>query len=255
MAEFHRRQSKNPSFSLRAFARQLDVDASELSKLLRSQRVAGTRLVSRLGKRLGWSDAEIDTVRSYQSRVAPTAGETLREPGFSVAKKLDEELFAALSSWHYFAILSLLKTDDFRPRADWIAKRLGLGRGEVAIAVKRMKRLGLIEISPAGEWIDGTKGTTTSLGDPLKTTDARRQLQRSYVEKSREALDKVIIEKRSHSTMTMAVDSRQLNAAREVITIFRRDLSRLLSGGKRKDAVYCLNIGLFPLTDTTEAKS
>ena len=115
MAEFHRRQSKNPSFSLRAFARQLDVDASELSKLLRSQRVAGTRLVSRLGKRLGWSDAEIDTVRSYQSRVAPTAGETLREPGFSVAKQLDEELFAALSSWHYFAILSLLKDGRLPP--------------------------------------------------------------------------------------------------------------------------------------------
>ena len=65
----------------------------------------------------------------------------------------------------------------------------------------------------------------------------------------------MIIEKRSHTTMTMAVDSRQLNAAREVITIFRRDLSRLLTGGKRRDAVYCLNIGLFPLTDTTEAKS
>lgn len=147
-----------------------------------------------------------------------------------------------------------MKTEDFRPRVPWIARRLGLGQSEVAIALKRMKRLGLLLVSPTGEWTDGTQGKTTSLGDPLKTTDARRQLQRSYVEKSKEALDKVEVGMRSHTTMTMAVDSSQLDAARECITIFRRDLSRLMTGGKRRDAVYCLNIGLFPLTLSSETK-
>ncbi len=247
-AEFQRRQNKNPAFSLRAFARQLEMDASELSKILRSQRVAGSRLVKRVGGKLGWSDAEIETVRFYQARMAPLSGQAFPEPGYTVATRLEEDLFAALSHWHYFAILSLLTTDDFKPDVEWIARRLGLGRSEVSIAVNRLTRLGLLLITPAGEWRDGTSGKTTSLGDPLKSTEARRELQASYLDKSKAALKEIPIEKRTHSTMTMTVDSSQLDAARELITIFRRDLSRLLSGGKKRDSVYSLNIGLFPLT-------
>ncbi len=245
-AEFRRRQKKNPAFSLRAFARQLDLDASELSKILRSQRGVGPRLVTRVGKRLGWSEAEIDTVRAYQARSHPTTAEgQIPEP---TARLLGEEFFVALSHWHYFAILSLLNTEDFSPKVDWVAKRLGLRRSEVTIAVNRMKRLGLLIVTQEGRWLDGSSGRTTSLGDPLKSSEARRELQKSYLDKSKEAIDRVPMEMRSHSSMTMAVDSAQLTAAREMMTIFRRDLSRLLSRGKRRDAVYCLNLGLFPLT-------
>jgi uncharacterized protein (TIGR02147 family) len=251
-AEYRRRQHRNPAFSLRAFARQLDLDASELSKILKCRRAVGARLVSRVGRKLGWSEAEIDTVRSYQARVSPSPD--AQNPGYPApgefsAKKLSEEYFEALSHWQYFAILSLLNTEDFSPSVVWIARRLGLTRNEVTIAVNRMKRLGLLVVDEAGEWRDGTEGRSTSFGDPLKSSAARRQLQKSYLAKSTEALERVDIARRSHSTMTMAADSRQLEAARELITIFRRDLSRLLSRGKRRDAVYCLNIGLFPLTN------
>jgi uncharacterized protein (TIGR02147 family) len=86
------------------------------------------------------------------------------------------------------------------------------------------------------------------LGDPRRTSHALRELQKSYLEKSQYALANVPIDRRSHSSITVAADSAKIDAARRMITDFRRALARFLDDGGHKDTVYTLSIGLFPLT-------
>ncbi len=56
---------------------------------------------------------------------------------------------------------------------------------------------------------------------------------------------------RDVSGMTMAVSKERLAEARKMIRDFRRRISGYMEGGKR-NAVYRLNIQLFPLTQEKE---
>jgi len=233
--EWRVRQKKNPSYSQRAFARSLNLDPSDLNKMMKGTRLPGRKVAGAIGQKLGWPAAETEICLRYHAESVPD-----RNP-------LSEELFEALSSWKYFAILTLTATKGFESNANYVAKRLGLPLAEVEVAVLRLKRLGLLVVEADGSWRDVSAGATTSLGDPLMTTSSRRTLQKSYVEQSLKAVDHVAIDRRNHTTVLMKADPKRLAMARDMITVFRRDLANFLSQGEGTE-VYCLNLGLFPLT-------
>ncbi len=232
--EWRVRQKKNPSFSQRAFARSLNLDPSDLNKMMKGTRLPGRKVAGAIGHRLGWPVAETEICLRYHSD--PTSDRSL----------FSEELSEALSSWKYFAILSLTATKGFEPSAAYIARKLSLPVAETESALLCLKRLGLLVVDVDGNWRDASAGTTISLGDPLKTTSARRTLQRSYAEQSLKAIDAVAIDRRNHISVTIPADPKRLAMARDMITVFRRDLTKFLSQGEGTE-VYCLNIGLFPL--------
>ena len=60
-------------------------------------------------------------------------------------------------------------------------------------------------------------------------------------------LDQVPVEKRDLSFITLAIDTKKLPKAKEMVRTFRRRLANYLSQGKRTQ-VYTINIQLFPLT-------
>ncbi|MNS96870.1 hypothetical protein D3C72_1311880 [compost metagenome] len=60
-------------------------------------------------------------------------------------------------------------------------------------------------------------------------------------------LDRVHVDKRDMSMITLAIDSKKIPKAKEMIKVFRRKLANYLAQGK-KDGVYTINIQLFPLT-------
>lgn|GEM_PF-5007755 len=63
--ELDRRIMRNPRYSLRSFARFLEVDSSALSKMLRGKRPLGRKMIRQLGPRLGLN---ADEVLYYQKR-------------------------------------------------------------------------------------------------------------------------------------------------------------------------------------------
>ncbi len=59
-AELTRRCARNPSYSLRAFARALDVDHATLSQLLRGRRSLTREVIEQLGERLRLPRASVE---------------------------------------------------------------------------------------------------------------------------------------------------------------------------------------------------
>src|SRR5688572_12852065 len=99
--ELLRRSARNPRYSLRAFARFLDVDPATLSQLLRGERACTERTARRLGLRLGFSAATLAAcARAERDAAALTAG--LREID---AILHDTALLAG--EWTHHAILDL----------------------------------------------------------------------------------------------------------------------------------------------------
>lgn len=233
--EFIDRCRKNPAYSLRAFAKYLEIDQSFLSKLLKGQRSITKELSEAIGPKLGLKPAQVNAL--FASGAASM-------PGFL---SLTDDEFELLSEWHHFAILELSKTTSFDSDPHKIARRLGIHVEEVRSAIERLQRLNFIRITDSGIKILAPNNTWSNT---KKTSDARKRLQRSLLEKSISAIDHIPFELRENASLTVAVNKRLLPEFKEKLKEMRQALaSHFQSNGEKDlDEVYQLTISFFPLT-------
>lgn len=228
--EYIERLRKNPKYSMRAYANFLGIDSGSLSRLLNGQRKANSQTMEKLSLRLGINFQEID------------------EQGVrrSTPKDLSLEIFKIISDWQHFAILELIKTDDFINDTNWIASRLGLQNIEARDAIERLKNVDFIEEDKNGKLI--LKDIHLSTLSQDYTTAALRKLQKCFLEKAITAQEEVEFDDRHQSTLTVAVARDQLPQIKEKINQFRRSLNDFCEAHKSKDQVYNLSLSLYPLT-------
>lgn len=241
--ELTRRIRANPRFSLRGFAQILQVQSGFLSKILKGQRRVTPATVKRFGLRLNLSLPEMDAFVAQCSTPADQTEENFRQVAY--------DHFQVIADWYHFAILELISLPQFQTHPRWIAKSLGISAIEAKSAIDRLIRLGFIVVDPiSGQWQAREKHSTT-LG-MQESAEALKRMQRQILEKAIQALDTFPIEQRDQSSMTMAIDSSRLPAAKLRLKKFRRSLCTFLESGSSIDSVYQLSISLFPLNHEVE---
>lgn len=243
--ELVERCRKNPSYSLRAFAKSLEVSPSALSDMLRAKRPITDKTVEKFGFALGLRPKEIETFKtSAKPRKKTKAQRGTRRVSFQPIA-LDE--YSLIADWYHYAILELIKIDGVRHEPAAFAKMLGITTSEANIAIDRLTRLGLVERGSDDRLRDTSSGFSTNISGNL-TSQASRHLQRQILEQAIAALVKLPIEVRNHTSMTMAVDPALLPQAIEKITNFRRELCEFLESSAAPKEVYQLALALFPIT-------
>lgn len=239
--ELVRRCRENRNYSLRAFARHLNLEPSFLSKLLRGERNITIDMFRKLADRLLLEPQEYrEFALSIEAR-APRRG---LKPGPSL-NELSADQFQVISDWFHYAVLELLQLKSFQNDTRWIARALDITPAEAGSALERLERVGVIERTESG-W-KNISGNNTTTGNPF-TTVAFRKLQKSILEKAVTALETVPMEKRDQSSITMAIDSRKLPEAKKRIQKFRRELMQFLQTDGEPDQVYHLSVSLYPVT-------
>ena len=159
-SQLARRCSTNSQYSLRSFAMQLEIDHSTLSQLLRGKRRLTERMIRRLSDRLSLSAAEIDAFVGFEKLQQPT-----ESSGIGETQRLLRDTLSLISNPHHLNILELVHLEQFKPDARWIARLLDIPTDEVNIALSRLLRLGLLEMSTPTRWTDKSVGSATRLSD------------------------------------------------------------------------------------------
>lgn len=222
----------------------MNIGSPSLSDMLNGKRPITNQMKQRLGLALGLSIGEIETymtaAKSHQ--VVPTADEKVRQIA------LDQ--FSLISEWYHYAILELLKVRDFKPNTAWIARALGLTKGEANIAIERLMRLGLIENDPERGWVETTGGYSTNISPGLTSAGAKK-LQKQILEQSLKALEEIPLAKRNHTSMTLAIDPAALPEAVKRIARFRRELADFLEQSGTAREVYQISVSIFPVTQVS----
>lgn len=244
-SELARKKVRNRGYSLRFYSRYLEVDASNLSKILAYRKSLGPALKKRLARKIGLTDQDLENLDVTDSGNGQIADGDYRSHS--------AETFAVVSGWQHYAILELFKMHDFKPYTAAIATRLGISKKVAAESLARLKSVGLLRAKPDGTLIPVDESSSSTLSGP--TSKAHRDQQREILEGAIEALIDVPIERRSQSSMTMAIDTENLEEAKRLIKKFRRQMGRLLSQSDRLDAVYQLSISLYPVTIETNRNS
>jgi len=118
-SEFDRRRGTNRRYSLRSFARDLAVDHSTLSQILRGRR----RLTGR-------------TVRAF--------GRRLRLPAPEIAE------LCALENES--AVLAVLDRQNFQTDSRWVASMAGIPLDEVNVTLQRLLRKRMVTMTARTRW-------------------------------------------------------------------------------------------------------
>lgn len=242
--ELTRRQEKNPGYSMRAFAKQLGVSVSTLSEVLNGKRAFSKGSTFRVADRL------FTCTEKRQSFLLSALGLQFSPEGLNIDlphpgkgfDEIDVDQFKVISDWYHLAILSLAKTEKNSSDPSWIASRLGITKRDALAAFSRLIRLGLIAVDQDG-FVRCSKPLFVKSKVP---STAIRKYHRENIEKALETLETTPVELRDYSSITMATCPEKIEQARELIRIFREQLSDLMESGD-KNTVYTLAVQLFPV--------
>lgn len=237
-------KNRNPSFSLRAFAKRLQLSPSALSEILQGKRRVSRSLAEQILSRLG-----VDP-RDQQRILSLFKGSQMSNEDEKKYLELSADQFQLISQWHHFALLSLSETKGFVADPLWVAKRLGINYLEAERTLERLERLGYIQWSRSRKSLKPLKGQLATSDDIAN--QAIRQSHFEDIDLSRRALETVPVEDRDFTALTLAIDKTKLPQAKKLIRAFQNQLMAFLESGEQTE-VYKICFHVLPLSRSLEA--
>ncbi|MDG0816080.1 TIGR02147 family protein [Bdellovibrio svalbardensis] len=231
---FEGKKLKNPRYSLRAFAKHLEIGSGRLSEFMNGQRQITESVARKISERLNLNEEEreifLDAVR-------------VEEQGEVYGKILQEEEFKFLMDPHYVALLSLIETKGFDHKTSTAANRLGISEIQAKEAIETLRKLSLLEVK-SGKLCAKSRKTQTITEIPSEVLREGHKRRLKVVEK---AIDEVPLALRDSSAMILAIDPKKLPEAKEKLKKMRRRFADYLETGTRSE-VYMLAVHLVPMT-------
>jgi uncharacterized protein (TIGR02147 family) len=247
---FEERIERNAAYSLRAFARDLDLSVASLSRVLAGKQGLSEKTATRIAKNLDLNETELgvfqNLVRSQHARsksVRMKARSTLHSHEVQVAE-LSLEYFRTIADWYHFAILELTELDGFKPDVNWIAKRLDVPAPKIKSAIQRMLELELLEVLPNGRYKKTADFRATPSGIPSRALKRRHH---QILSKAQAALLQQPVNEREFASVTFGLHPEDLDWAKQEMLKFRRALTKRLSANPKKCRLYELSMSLFSL--------
>ncbi len=232
------RKRRNSQFSLRSFAKVLEISPGQLSNLMRGKKNLTTKQAVKIIEKLNLSEEEsMDLIRGLHPKLKNIAHDIQDE------HILADDEFKLISNWHHFAILSLANVRGNQASPSWISTRIGIDPLSAQLALERLLRLKMIEIKN-GKFRQITRPLNTKSDIPSRVI---RDYHQQNLRLASEKLESVPVDLREFSAITMAVDPKKMSKAKKMISEFKQRLCKEL---ETKDAteVYTLSMQLFPLT-------
>jgi uncharacterized protein (TIGR02147 family) len=243
-----RRQRTNPRYSLRSYARDLDVHPATLSQVFKGRRPLPLKDSRKVTLKLGLSPRE-QTLFMESLFQSKTKLDDIRIDPNDERFMLDESHFKVIAEWEHYAVLTLFDTEGFEPLTSAIALRLGISTDRTEVVLSNLTTSGLLKAED---------GRLQKSHPSVRTTEdiksqALKLSHRETLEMGMRKLDETEIEFRDFSSTTLAVDPEKLTEAKTIIREFRQKMASLLRDGRRTE-VYQLAIQFYPLTKNEDTK-
>lgn len=248
--ELSNRKRKNNAYSLRSFARDLQISQSFLTQVLSQKRKLSDDKAILISEKLKLRPTQkkifVNLVRLELARDLKSK-KILQEEISVLLKKhpqftlLSEDTFNIVADWYYFAILELTMVKGFKSNAEWISKKLDVPAKEILLAIERLKRVGLL-VEIGGEF---KKVEKDYLFEKIPSIAIKKHHIQT-LELARKAIMQQPLEKREFFTISFPLDPQKLFQAKQLIREFSEKFMAEMQESEPK-SVYKLAIQFFRL--------
>lgn len=256
--ELVKRKKNNPAYSVRAFARDLEILSPRLNNILNDKQGLSVEAAKKISSKLNLTDKKKKwfylSVGSLHSRSEKEKDQfkkrifELKEEA-KVYSEINLDFFSVISEWYHFGILELINLTHFKNDIQWIASTLDITPDQVMTAIQRMKKLDLIK-EEHGQLKSNFKFLATPSEIP---SEALKKQHTEIMQKALVALKTQSVETREFSVNKMTINKSQLPHLKERLKDLRREFVFQAEKDSYKDAVYCLSMQFFSLTQDSDA--
>ncbi|MNT12968.1 hypothetical protein D3C72_1479190 [compost metagenome] len=244
------KQRQNPHYSLRAYARDLDMHPATLSQVINGNRPLPLKnaqsVVIKLN--LGPKEKTLFLESFYQSK---TSLDQIAVNFTEEKVMLDESHHKVLAEWEHYAVLTLFDLCDFQGTREEVIQHLNLTETRTDVVLTNLFAAGLLEKTADGKLAKNHKFVRTT--EDISSV-AIRESHKETLDMGKAKLDEVDMMLRDFSSTTLAIDLDKLTEAKTIIREFRQKMSALLRDGNKTD-VYQLAIQFYPLTNPSLKES
>lgn len=248
--EYERRKSANAAYSLRAFARDLQIPSSKLSQYLKGDCGISVKKAAHLAKHLRLSAVEVElficSAEAAHSRdpfSRERAAERLQGLLSSTFSEINMEKFNIIRDWYHLAILELTEIEQFESSIDWLANALGIPKSQVNAAVERLERLGLLVCGP-GKWTQTLKDFETPSDFSSR---AIRDFHHQMIGLADSRFEDIPLAKREIGSVLFGIDQELVPELKKLIRQFQKEAAGLAERSQKKNSLYALNLQFLPL--------
>jgi uncharacterized protein (TIGR02147 family) len=255
---FEVKQKLNPSWSLGAWAKRLDLKAtSSLTKILNGDRDPGESITEKFAQYFDFDSNEKnyfnDLIRLSKIKDDPRLKMILmqkmgREYPDAHLHVLTDKSFEIISNWFCMTIREMVRLYDFQEDPEWIQERLmfEVSVDEIRQAIKDLLHQGLIKRNDEGKLIS-SQGLLHTTNDVASKSIKR--FHKQMLDHAKTSLHTVDVELREFSSETLTINKSNISQAKELIRDFKAKFARLLEE-QQGDETYQLQVQFFPLTGT-----
>jgi uncharacterized protein (TIGR02147 family) len=249
--QFNFRKAHNPIYSLRAYARDLDLHPSTLSKILKGTRRLPFAVVESVVTRLELSQTEKEHFFTsvLQSRGLRALQQT-PWPNPPVKTLKNDIHFSIISEWEHYAILNLLKLKDFQSSYQWMSDRIGISIFRCKKVIETLLQAELIKQDDQKNFIRNYPKITSS--DEV-SAHALKIAHQNDLKLAASKIWNTPLSQRDFYSMTMPINVKNLKRAKLLTRSYVKEMEALLETGELTE-VYQLAVQLFPLSTTFRRK-
>lgn len=252
------RIGKNPAYSMRALAKDLDLRPSHLSgvyqgksglSIEKAMKISGVLNLTQEESEYFCLLVEFDRTKNMERK------ELLQKRINSFKKKkikihdLSLDLFRMISEWYHLPIIEMTRIPNFSMDGKIIAKRLGITKVEAETALERLERLSILEKNAEGLYTKCEDNVCFSSKIP---NEALRKYHRQMFLKSIDTLKTQLPAEKYIGTETLAISPQQMPQAKVIINEMRHKLINELELNENPTDIYHLGIQFFRITKPKE---
>ncbi|MES2803267.1 MAG: TIGR02147 family protein [Bdellovibrionota bacterium] len=253
-AVLEERSAANSAYSLRSYARDLDIAPSTLSEILNGKKGLSKTLANSIAKKLRLPDWEANyfcDLVAKQHAKSPKARAEAKErlktrKTENHVHVINQRATKALTSWVDLAILELTHLKNFKPSILWIAKKLNIDETRVSNSVKRLEEAQLLEIDrETGVWSDISPLFSSTDGVP---NESIRNFHKTVLKLALEKLENPDVNARTVKTVIFSVSEANAANAKTILNDAITQIVSLADDGKQeRENVLCFSGQLFSL--------
>jgi uncharacterized protein (TIGR02147 family) len=255
-ALFEEKKRENIGFSHRSLMKKLSLQApGHMLFIMQGKRRLTTAIALRLASYLGFSRREqrylLALVR-YSDAKTPAekqyAFEELLQLRQHPSTILSQESYRFYEKWYYSVVRAFLDVESIRDDYARLAASLrpAITVAQAREAVELLLELGLISRDESGV-LRPTK-SAISTGDAWQGAVVHN-LQRQFIELSKESLDRFDKKERDISNLTVTVSDQTFDLIKKKVGELRSQIMAMACAEQAPDKVLQVNIQMFPLTE------
>lgn len=229
---FVQRVSNNPSYSLRAFARDLDLSVSYLSEVLTSKKILKATYIDQIILKLNLDENSATIFKESC---------LFENKGKSSLKEISKEDFNDINDPLVFALLSTFFLEDFVNDIDWISEKLRISKEKCHQLINALVEKDILEIK------DGqiTRKSLNYIVKNFSNPEKLREFHQKCLFQIDQSLTNMPSEKIHLNHLSFAINPDKISTFREKTDKYLDEIEKLMETGPQKD-LYSLAVYLTP---------